>query len=230
LLVTVAILLVLAALALLGMDRARKSAKSAATVANLREIGTAVGLWMGDNNNFYMPCWDNNQGANRSYAQTLDPYLHGVEEFRNLESKFIGPNKRLELKVNEYSHPITYTLNRAVCRDITMYGSISESLIHATQVERTSEVILMADGCQNPSNLNQANASAYRVFAQTGESGPRSRFSEPIPVGPDTDTQDGDGWFRYPDGKCHALMCDGSARAFKKGTIKNRNLWIDIVR
>jgi prepilin-type N-terminal cleavage/methylation domain-containing protein len=230
LLVTIAIILVLASLAFLAFSRAKRSAKSAATITNLREIGVAAAAWMTENGNFYMPCWDNNEGRNQSYAQVLDPYLHGVEEFRNEQSKFIGPNARLKVKVNEFSHPITYSLNRAVCRDITAYGRYTETLVHATQVERVNEVILMADGCQNPSNLNQANASAYRIYSLTGEMGPRSQFGDPIEVGPDVDKPEGDGWFRYPYGKCHALMCDGSAKIFPKGTIKNRNLWIDRTR
>ena len=164
------------------------------------------------------------------WAQTLDPYINNEENYRNVNSKFIGPNKRIPVEVNSYSHPITYSTNRAVCRDVTTNGRTTISLIHATQVGRLSDVILMADGCQNPSNLGQSNASAYKVFAATGATGPRSEYKEPIQVGPDEDTSDGDGWFRYPGGKCHALMCDGSARAFSKGSITNRNIWIDRVR
>ena len=146
------------------------------------------------------------------------------------DSKFIGGNARLPVKVNNYSHPITFSMNRAVCRDITSYGDVGEDLIHGTQVERPSEIILLADGCQNPRNLNQANATAYRIFSQVGESGPLGEYDDPIPVGPDVDTPNGDGWFRYPDGTCHAVFCDGSARAFRKGTILKRNIWIDVVR
>ena len=229
-LVVVAILLALAALVFVMANRGSESAKSVATLNNLREIGVAAASWTGDNNSFFMPCWDNTSGRNRSYAQVLDPYLHGVDEYRKPDSKFVGPNARLPMKVNAYSHPITFSLNRAVCRDVTDYGGFSESLIHVTQVERPSEVIMMADGCQNPRNLNQANASAYRIYDQTGDSGPLSEWDEAIAVGPDVDESRGDGWFRYHNGKCHALFCDGSSRAMLKGTIKKRNLWLDIVR
>jgi hypothetical protein len=88
-------------------------------------------------------------------------------------------------------------------------------------------VILLGDGCQNPGNLGQSNASAYRLYAATGQSGAPGKGTQTIPVGPDVDTAAGDGWFRYPWGKCHALMCDGSAMVFAKGTIKNKNIWID---
>lgn len=228
LLVSIAIVLTLAALVFVVANRGRKASLSAATLNNLREIGVSVAAWMGDNNNFYPPAWDNNNGANRSYAQVLDPYMHGVETFRSPESKFIGPNKRIPVRVNQYSHPITYSMNRAVCRDTTKYGNVAETLVHATKVTRPAEVILIADGCQNPGNLGQANATAARLHSQTGQTGPAAKAKEPVPLGPDEDTSAGDGWFRYPSGKCHALFCDGSVRAFEKGSILHRNIWIDL--
>lgn len=227
LLVAIVIIAALAAVVFTIVTRVRISAKNTVTLGALRQIGTAAAAWMGDNHNFYPPCWDNTEGRNRSYAQTLDPYIHGEEDFRREDSIFIGANARLPVKVNEFSHPITFSMNRAVCRDITSSGNRTEKLIHATQVERPGEVILMADGCQNSSNMNQANASAHRVFAAVGQIGNRSRFEEAIPVGPDEDTPAGDGWFRYHGGKCNALMCDGSARQFSKGTILKRHIWID---
>jgi len=231
LIVAIVIVATLASLVFLGASKAKSSAQSASTLNQLRQIGTAGAGWMGDHGNFFPPSWDNTEGANRSYAQVLDPYLHGEEVYRNENSLFIGPNARMPVEVNEYSHPITFSMNRAVSRDVTSNGRVSVSLIHSTQVKRPADVILMADGCQNPGNLNQANASAYRVFTATGgESGPRGNFDDPIQVGPDADTGAGDGWFRYPNGKCQALMCNGSARAFSKGSIKKSNLWIDVVR
>lgn len=227
-LVSVAIILVLATVTVMVTSRIKQAAISARTLNNLREIGVGVAGWMGDNNNFYPPAWDNNGGANRSYAQVLDPYVHGVESFRSLDSKFIGPNKRIPVKVNNFSHPITYMMNRAVCRDTTVYGAVSETLVHASKVTRPAEVILMADGSQNPANLGQANASAYRVYSAVGQRGPAGSASKPIPIGPNEDSGSGDGWFRYDHDKCHALLCDGSAKVFKKGSILNRNLWIEL--
>ncbi|NNC89945.1 MAG: type II secretion system protein [Akkermansiaceae bacterium] len=230
LLVVIAIIVTLASLLFVAMAKVNQAAQSAKTLSRLREIGVASGGYMADNNMFYPPCWNNTEGANRSYAQLLDEYLHGRTPYRELDSKFIGPNARLPVKVNEYSHPITFSMNFAVCPDVTQYGDVARNSIHATQIERVSDIILMADGCQNPGNLNQANASAYRVYSAVGDTGPIGQFDQKIPVGPDEDSSRGDGWFRYPGGKCHALMCDGSSRAFPKGTITKGNLWIDKVR
>jgi prepilin-type processing-associated H-X9-DG protein len=226
-LVTITIIITLAGVVFTMASRAKQSATSASTLNNLREIGVCAGLWMSENNNFFPPAWDNNGGANRSYAQVLDPYMHGVTTYRSAKSKFIGPDKRLPVKVNNYSHPITYTMNRAVCRDITTYGNITDTLVHVTKVSQPTQVILLADGCQNPSNLNQTNATAYRLDSAIGRTGPAGKGMVPIPVGPDVDTSKGDGWFRYPWGKCHVLFCDGSAKAFTKGSILNKNIWID---
>jgi prepilin-type N-terminal cleavage/methylation domain-containing protein len=226
-LVTITIIAVLGGIAFFAASQARKSAVSANTLSNLREIGVSAALWTADNNSYYPPAWDNTNGANRSYAQVLDPYLHGVEAFRSEESKFIGPNKRIPVKVNQWSHPITYSMNRAVSRDMTTpQGAKPLKLVHVSKVDNPTEVILMADGCQNPGNMGQANATAFRLSAAIGTSGPVDEGSQKVPVGPNEDTGAGEGWFRYDNGRCHALMCDGSARIFKENTMQKKNLWV----
>ena len=220
-LVTITIIVTLAGMTFFVSSRAKQAAISAKTINNLREIGACTALWMADNNNFYPACWD--RKTNRSYAQTLDPYMHSVEAYRSLDSKFIGPNKRIPVKVNGFSHPMTYSMNKAVSPDITDVAG----LIHASKVGNPSGVIMLADGCQNPGNLGQSNASAYRVDMAIGQVGSQAQGSQPIPVGPDVDTSSGDGWFRYAGGKCHVAFCDGSAGVIAKGKILKRNIWRD---
>ena len=218
LLVTITIIATLASLTFFISSRAKQGALSAKTINNLREIGVASGLWSADNNSCYPISWD----GGSTYAQYLDPYMHGVANYRSTDSKFIGPDKRLPVKVNKFSHPITYSANKAVWRD-----RADGPPLPMAKVSNPSEVIMLADGCQNPSNLNQANASNYRVIMSVGVTGAPASASQAIPVGPDTDTSGGDGWFRYPWGKCHALFCDGSAKTYKKGTILKKNVWFD---
>lgn len=225
-LVTIAIIATLAGMTFLVASRSKKSAVSAKTINNLREIGVCVGLWSADNNNCYPACWD--QPKNRSYAQALDPYMHSVESYRSLDSKFIGPNKRIPVKVTGFSHPMTYSMNPAVGPDVTS-GTVA--LIRASQVGNPAGVILMADGCQNPGNHGQSSASAYQLANMVGPGfGPMTQGKDPIPVGADVDTSAGTGWFRYDGGKCHVLFCDGSAKAFAKGTILKRNMWRELTQ
>jgi len=219
-LVTIAIIGTLAMLSFVVSGRAKESALSGKTLNNLREIGAAAALWSGDNNATHPFSWD---GSN-TYAQYLDPYMHGVEKYRSTQSKFIGPSKRLPVRVNNFSHPITYTANKAVWRD-----KADGPAFPMSRVANPSDVIMLADGCQNPGNLNQANPANYKLLAATGSSGTPAAGAQPIPVGPDSDSSAGDGWFRYPWGKCHALFCDGSAKAFPTGTILNRHLWFETV-
>jgi prepilin-type N-terminal cleavage/methylation domain-containing protein/prepilin-type processing-associated H-X9-DG protein len=216
-LVTIAIIATLAGATFSLSSRAKQSAVSAKTLANLRDIGVGATLWTVDNNGFYPPCWD---GTN-TYAQYLDPYMHSVEKYRSTDSRFIGPNKRLPVKVNNFSHPITYSANKAVWKDK------ADGLLPLSKVSNPADVIMLADGCQNPGNLNQANASNHKMLASIGASGPAAQGSQAIPVGPDVDTAAGDAWFRYAGGKCHVLFCDGTAKALKKGTILKRNIWFD---
>ena len=222
-LVTITIIVTLAGMTFFISSRAKQAAISAKTINNLREIGACTALWMADNNNFYPACWDNTKGANRSYAQTLDPYMHSVEAYRSLDSKFIGPNKRIPVRVNGNSHPMTYSMNKAVCPDTS---NASSPLVHASKVGNPSNVIMLADGCQNPGNLGQSSAGAHRLDT-IGQTGPQAQGSLPIPVGTDVDTSAGDGWFRYAGGKCHVAFCDGSAGVFAKGKILKRNIWRD---
>lgn len=220
LLVTITIIATLASLTFFISSRARQGALSAKTINNLREIGVASGLWSSDNNSCYTISWEPSTG--NSYAQYLDPYMHGVEKYRSTDSKFIGPDKRLPVKVNKNSHPITYSANKAVWRDRG-----DGPPLPMAKVTNPSEVIMLADGGQDPGNLNQANATNYKLIMSIGVTGALAQASQAIPVGPDADTSAGQGWFRYPWGKCHALFCDGSARTFKKGTILKRNIWFD---
>lgn len=226
LLVTITIIAALAGLTFSVATRSKQAAISARTISNLREIGAANGMWMAENNNFYPSCWNNNQ--NTSYAQLLDPYMHSTDTYRRLDSRFIGPNKRIPLQVNGYSHPMTYSMNKAVCPDVSQSSKNAPkvSLVHASRVANPTGVILMADGCQNPGNMGQSSAGDHRVDSAVGQTGTASQSSTPIPVGPDVDTAAGDGYFRYANGKCHALMCDGSAQVFLKGKILKRNIWI----
>ena len=223
--IVITITVVLASLAVVGARNAKNSAKSAAMLVQLHGIGAAIGGWMSDNNNSFPPCW--NGELNQSYAQILDPYMHGVENLRTQDSSFIGVNKRVNLILPKTGgHPITFSMNRAVSSDVTPNkadAAKTEKLVHFSRISRLEKVILLADGGQSPTS-GVANASAFRVRAQVGSSGPSSGWSKPIPVGPDADTAPGVGCFRYPHGKCHALMCDGSARAFAKGWIINGNV------
>lgn len=226
LLVSITIIAVLAGVVFVAASRVRQAAISAKTLNNLREIGACSLMWMSDNHNYYPPAWDNTDGANRSWAQVLDPYMHNVEAHRSTDSKFIGPNKRIPVEVNQWSHPITYSMNRAVSRDMTITGRMELRLVHASKVDNPAAVILMADGCQNPANHGQANATAHRLSAAIGTSGNPGEGSQPVPLGVNEDTPAGDGWFSYQHGKTHALMCDGSARTYEKGTMLKKHLWV----
>lgn len=223
--VVVGILTALAALGFTGFQQAQQSARSTRTLAQLRDIGVGAMQWSTENSLKLLPCWDNTDGRNRSYAQVLDPYLHGVDEYREPDSKFVGANKRRNVRVTPYSHPMTFSLNRSVSRDVTRYGDYQERVISTNDLYDPSAVILAIDGCQNPSNFNQSNASTYELFFAIGDSGPRAAANDPIPVGPDTDTAEGDGWIRYVGGSANALMCDGSVRIFPRGTIRCGNIW-----
>ncbi len=223
LLVCIVIIATLGAFSMSMIRRGKQSAISAATLNNLRDIGAAAAGWTGDNNGYIPPCW--NQSKNQSYAQLLDPYINGVEQYRQADSKFVGPNKRLPIKPGNGIHPITYAMNPAIGVDVS---NGTNSLIPISKVHDLAQVILMADGCQNPSNNNQSSASAHRLTSVSYK-GYASGADAFVPVGPNEDTTASDGYFRYQWDKCHVLFCDGSSKIIEKGKMKKRNIWYDLI-
>jgi len=221
LLVVIVIIAVLGSFSLSMIRRGKQSAVSASTLNNLREIGSAAAGWTGDNNGYIMHAWNNQNGKNESYATLLDPYFTGVDEFRNSQSKFIGPNKRIPVTQRTGMHPITYAMNPAVGVDIT---DGTTQRIPISKVHNLGEVILLADGCQKPGNGGQSSANAHKLVS-VGSMGYASQGSAAIPVGPNEDTDSADGNFRYQWDKCHVLFCDGSSKTLAKGKIVKRNIW-----
>jgi len=84
LLVVVAIIVVLIAILLPSLGRARQQTQSVTCMSNLRQIGVGMFMYAQDNNN-WIPCATNNEGqANQtSWDQLLTPYILSSVEVTN---------------------------------------------------------------------------------------------------------------------------------------------------
>ena len=82
LLVVIAVIAILAALSLPTLTRARASAKSTVCKSNLKQIGTALRLYLDDFDKY--PMWGD--GATRSWERDLAPYCGGIQNAENYEA------------------------------------------------------------------------------------------------------------------------------------------------
>lgn len=91
-------------------------------------------------------------------------------------------------------------------------------------VKNASSLILCADMCQNPGNKGWSPYSIENPGEfKGGGRGGSTPSDSPIAVGPDRDSGN-NAWMRYRhNGYANAVMGDGSARSFKKGTVTGAN-------
>ncbi|MGA2656903.1 MAG: type II secretion system protein [Verrucomicrobiota bacterium] len=94
LLVVIAIIAMLAALLLPKLNRAKASARSAVCKSNLKQIGTALRLYVDEFEKY--PMWGN--GGTKSWERDLAPYCGGIQDGTSYESpsalfvcQFSGP-------------------------------------------------------------------------------------------------------------------------------------------
>jgi len=99
-------------------------------------------------------------------------------------------------------------------------------------VKNASSLILYADMCQNPGNKGWSpysieNPGEFKGGGQGGGRGGSTSTSDAaISTGPDKDSGN-NAWMRYRhSGSVNAVMGDGSARSFKKGTVLSSNATI----
>jgi len=188
LLVVIAVIGVLAAILVPSALHAIVSAKKSESLLDMRQIGGGFHLYLADNKYIFPPGWGGGQGT---YAQHLMPYVHGVdnrEEGNIFDGPFAKPFTILRDSTgNVYSFAISYSVNPLICPDIN--GTTRR--VSLDQIERHSDIILVTDGCQNPNNNNQANATFYAAdnFGIWGQ--PPADLDTLIDIGPDHDEPTG---------------------------------------
>jgi prepilin-type N-terminal cleavage/methylation domain-containing protein len=222
LMVVIAVVAILASTVFVGYHRIVRSARAVDSLSQLRQIGVGFSLYVGEHNHFFPPAWNAEEG--RTYAQYLDPYIYDGSEERKKENIFISPCAQAPVVVERWSHPITYSANPAICIDESAdeNGFPRQRPVPLWQIKRQIETILLIDGCQVTGNNGQARASFYAV-EEVWQS--PDGMDNLIDVGPDTDIDSSAGHIRYPANEmAQALMVDGSALRFRKGTITKANV------
>lgn len=220
LLVVIGVLAILIAIAVPSIVGGIDRAKQTVGLSNLRQIGIGFMAYTAENNGKLPYCYDSATG--QTYAHFIQNYLPQqlTESTRNV---FVSPAAKKEIASGNYTVAITYSAHPRLCNE----KLADDHRIPLQFIARPSQVIVLADAPQMPWNNNQSTASFWNPW-QIFSPHEVSNLNEPIPTGPDTDTGDAQGWFRYRNnGSMNALMADGHAQSFKKGSVTFANLLWD---
>jgi prepilin-type N-terminal cleavage/methylation domain-containing protein/prepilin-type processing-associated H-X9-DG protein len=214
LLVVIAIIAVLASLAVPAVNGALKRGTGAACLSNLRQIGIATIAYAVDND-MVLPAAG---GSKPEWATSIASYT-GVDAKRN-KSIFVCPG--CEIPVGSGTDDNEVAVTYGMHGGLMPKGGAPEAL---DLVKNASSLILCADMCQNPNNKGWSPYSIENPgeFKGGGRGGSTSTSDAAISTGPDKDSGN-NAWMRYRhSGSVNAVMGDGSARSFKKGTILSSN-------
>jgi len=110
LLVVIAIIALLASLLLPVLGRAQRSARSAACLSNLHQIGLALDLYVQDNNN-HLPFCAQLPSVNTnlpSFVVVLAPYLQAKAVFLCPEDRTLFPKEQTSYEWNLYLNGASY--------------------------------------------------------------------------------------------------------------------------
>lgn len=83
LLVVIAIIAILAAMLLPALNKAKEKGRSIRCLSNLKQLGTGMASYAGDNNDFIPAAWEGDAKFNYYWPVPLP--LHAVSSHRNLE-------------------------------------------------------------------------------------------------------------------------------------------------
>jgi general secretion pathway protein G len=217
LLVVVAIIAILGALSVSAYTHAISEAKSAACMANLRQIGVLMLAYANDNNNELPAGWNASTGT--TYAMALIPYMDGQNE-SSANNLFVCPGRLLPMqnRTGAYSnYNITYAMHDYL-------GSGTERLL---AVKNPSQTILVADAPQNPSNYNASSSTLYNPGEFTYvHVPPYIALTTLLPTSLDADTAADQGNIRYRhNNSTNILFVDGHVENAKKGTLTYANVY-----
>ncbi|MEY4487917.1 MAG: hypothetical protein RIQ79_425 [Verrucomicrobiota bacterium] len=217
LLTVIAIIGILAAIIIPTVGSVRDAAKASACISSLRQVGLSAITYASDNKNYLPYAGTGNDAA---WAKTLAAYINTPPNQKS--TIFVCPGTAIP--VEESTNPADIVLTYGMHAGLMPRGLPALSL---SKVARMSEVILVADMCQDPNNKGWTPNSIEQpsiIVSQSGSRGASVAMDDFISTATDDDTGNNK-WMRYRHkGKVNVAMCDGHAVAMAKGTIKNRNV------
>jgi prepilin-type N-terminal cleavage/methylation domain-containing protein len=223
LLTVIAIIGILAAIIIPTVGKVRQSAKSSVNLSNLRQVAMGLSLYANDNRQSYPIALDPTAtpGSQKQYwFELIDSYMGANQA--NRREILISPNATTEVTGN---YRTTYSVHAGIVPTSPRFGNYGPLKIN--NIPRPSQVILVADGRQDPANGGTAPVAFTQPRAAVIDKS-TNPLSDVIPAQAEWDTDGSGNHLRFRNsGKLHAAMVDGSARAFTKDQLTYANLAAD---
>ncbi|MEO0055340.1 MAG: hypothetical protein RLZZ50_1287 [Verrucomicrobiota bacterium] len=224
LLTVIAIIGILAAIVIPTVGSVRQTAQASVCLSNVRQIALAATIYANDNRG-RLP--DAGAGTDPLWARTLSTYINVPASQK--ASIFVCPGTLIPVEASTNPHGPTNPTGEIVLTYGMHAGLMprGQTALLANQVKRPSEVILVADMCQDPNNKGWSPNSIENpsTFAsQSGGRGGSVNLEDFISTATDDDTGN-NRWMRYRHkGRVNVGMVDGRAVSLAKGQVKNRNV------
>jgi len=208
LLIVIAIVAILAALAVPAVGRVRESAAQASCLSQVRQIGLAMNLYANEHDGYYPEAWD--PVTQETFAAKLREYSQ--TDLRQKKSIFVSPLAEPITANDDSPHNITYGMH-----GLLGLARNDPSKPKRLQVQRPSQVILVANTVQQSGNFNRSSSSIYSP-SELYWIDCDYALDQRIPV------QDSDGNLAYPTSRVNCVFVDGHAAPIKKGEVTWGNL------
>ena len=220
LLVTIAMIAVLAALIFMISRKAIDRAKATKNMANLRSLATQMQNFAADQG-YFPPGFDSNFPANSSFTNIRWPEILleniGAKPARE---EYLSPTKGSKLEAGMTWQPLNYAANVAVC-----YRTGGKP-VRTANIQRPNEVVLLGDvttkqGAESTphknghANLTPTNATLSADTPAAGQN--TATFT--------TGTESGKPDYRN-NGEAHMIFVDGHIQGFKQGALKAKHFSI----
>lgn len=221
LLVTIAIISVLATITIPVVNRSRLAAQDTRCLGNLRQIGTAALLFAADNDNFFpngniRSTNENGTTTFITWPITLAPYLG-----KETKSNWVIVCPSSERQPQGSAQP-QYSANQLI---LTGTG---QAPIHMSRVTRNpGNIIMLADGVLRNGSGRTIPYQAHAGLNMSGAGLNVNAGSNPEAYVPVDIADEARMDYRHRSHTVHSVMVDGSVHSFQKGTIRNLNFMFE---
>jgi len=217
-----------------ALNKARAKAKTALCVSNLKQIGVAIILYADDNDDILPPGYENSIGSD--WHLIIGPYLAKTQltyaQNGTKSPVFVCPSA--VAPPSGATTSLSYTAHRAMfwCNPACTIGGVKITQYKRGQCTRSSEVVMVFDGCETPTTPQTFDAQACSdslIDTTTPITSAIGNPDQPEPAGPNADGANAGfiRWRHYSNNGANFLYVDGHVESLLTGQLLRRNLRYD---